>query len=582
MENSQNNTIRLYLAQIIKSALDEEAPLDEIRRQIALPPQFSMGHFAFACFFLAKKNKTQPNQIANSLAEKIGQTKDPFVAKAQALGPYLNFTLTASCYEEKLLIPILQGSFFKKQISSSQTIMIEYSQPNTHKELHVGHMRNLSLGNTLVRIQSYLGNKIISATYPGDMGTHVAKCLWYLKNFENKPPSQTNKGTWLGKIYGQAVRKLDEEKDSEKKKKWQRELGDILKELDKKKGELFELWRKTRQWSLELMEEIYRWANVSFDKWYFESEVDADSLKRARELYKKGVLKKSQGAIGMDLSEDNLGFCILIKSDGTGMYSTKDIELAFKKFSEYPLDKSIYLVDKRQSLHFQQIFAVLRRMGFSQVENCKHIAHDFVELPQGVMSSRKGNIIPITDLISRMERKIVADYLQRYRDSWSEDEIKKTASMIAIGAIKYGMLRMDHDRKIVFEMEQWLKLDGETGPYLQYVHARIRSLLHKLKYDEKNPVNPKFFNSPREWELMVKLSSFNDVVLLCGKQWKAYTLCVYLYELGKLFNVFYNECPIGKAENDAIRNNRLILAKATGLVIKKGLNLLGIDAPEKM
>ena len=500
----------------------------------------------------------------------------------QIHGPYLNFTLTAACYVDKVVVPVLKKSFFEKQITTPKTIMMEYSQPNTHKELHVGHMRNLSLGNALVRIHTYLGNKMISSTYPGDMGAHVAKCLWYLKNHEKKPPPPTNKGAWLGKIYTKAVSKLDEEQDTTLKQKRQQELGDILKKIDEKKGEIFDLWQKTRQWSLDLMKEIYRWADITFDRWYFESEVNSNSLKRVNEYFKKGLLKKSQGAIGMDLSEDKLGFCVLVKSDGAGMYATKDIELAFKKFAEYPLDKSIYLVDKRQTRHFQQIFKVLQEVDFSRAKDCLHLSHDFVELPQGVMSSRKGNIIPLMDLISQMEKKIIEDYLKRYRGIWSDEEIQKTASNIAAGAIKYGMVRMDQDRKIVFEMENWLKLDGETGPYLQYVHARICSLLGKLKYDVRFTLAPEFFKSAWELKLMVKLSWFNDMVIHAGTGWKVHSLCVYLYELGKLFNGFYNECPIGKAQNKTVRNNRLALAKAVGLVMEKGLNLLGIKAPEKM
>ena len=582
MEISQNNKIRLYLTVLVREACNKQISQEEIYTQITSPPQFAMGHFTFPCFILAKKQQMKPHQIALSLADAIDMKKDPAVEKLQAQGPYINFTLTSTCYVDKVLIPILSKSFFKKQITTPQTIMMEYSQPNTHKELHVGHMRNLSLGNALVKIHTYLGNKMISSTYPGDMGAHVAKCIWYLNNYEKKPAPQKNKGAWLGKIYTKAVSKLDEEQDPTLKEERQRDLTDILKKIDKKKEELFDLWHKTRQWSLDLMKEVYRWADIDFDRWYFESEVDSDSLKRMNEYFKKGILQKSQGAIGMDLSEDKLGFCLLIKSDGTGMYATKDIELAFKKFAEYPLDKSIYLVDKRQARHFQQIFKVLEKLGFPRAKDCFHLSHDFVELPQGIMSSRKGNIVPLMDLISQMEEKITKDHLERYRKDWSNEEIKKTASMIASGAIKYGMVRMDQDRKIVFEMANWLQLDGETGPYLQYVHARICSLLKKQNYNPKDPLNPKLLKSPREMELMVKLCWFNDVVISAGLQWKVHTLCAYLYELGKLFNGFYNECPIGKEKNKTIRQNRLALAKATGLVMEKGLNLLGIKAPDKM
>ena len=566
--------IRSHLAKLMVDVC--KLPVENIYQSICSPPEFKMGHFAFPCFPLAKSYGMRPDMVARELAVKINKTAD---INASPQGPYLNFTLSPSVYGSLVLVPILNKTLFKeKPISHPQTIMIEYSQPNTHKQIHVGHMRNLSLGNALVRIRRYLGDSVISATYPGDTGTHVAKCLWYLKRHpQDSLPQQ--KGVWLGKIYALAVSELDkDESDKEKNKK---ELGDILRQIEEKKGDYFKLWKKTRLWSLDLMKEIYNWADVSFDRWYFESEVDGDSLIRTRKYFKEGAFIESQGAIGMDLSEDDLGFCMMIKSDGTGMYATKDMELAFRKFSDYSLDKSVYLVDKRQTRHFKQIFKMLKKLGFPHADKCLHLPYDFVELPSGVMSSRKGTIIPLTDLISQMENKIIVDYLDRHRHVWKKEEIDQVAKMVADGAIKYGMLRMDHKRKIVFHMEEWLKLDGETGPYLQYVYARICSLTEKQGYDEKKTVHWPLLTSCEELELMAKLSWFHDVLYQAGVKWKVSVLCTYLYELGKLFNTFYAKCPISTAD-DSLKNTRLALAKACGLVMEKGLDCLGIASPSKM
>ena len=284
----------------------------------------------------------------------------------------------------------------------------------------------------------------------------------------------------------------------------------------------------------------------------------------------------------MDLSEDNLGFCIVIKSDGTGMYSTKDLELAFSKFAEFNLDKSIYVVDKRQEFHFKQVFKVLEKIGFNHAKDCYHLQYDFVELPTGAMSSRSGNIIPLTDLINQMEETIKVNFLNKYIGNWSDPEIKLTAHIIADGAIKYGMLKMDPNRKIVFSMDEWLKLDGDTGPYLQYVCARIHSMLEKYNFKSNSNCDYDVLSEPSEKSLVLKLMQFNTIVTQAATQSKPSLVCTYLYELSKIFNNFYAECPIGKADNPKIQVMRLNLSQAVSKIIEKGLDLLGIKTPVRM
>lgn len=564
-------------------ALGTELPLDQAYSAIVEPPQFEMGHFAFGCFRLAKELKKGPPMIAGELAAHI--KADDMIEKVAAAGPYLNFILTPKAYGELVVAQVMDGSFFKREVLATKPkTMIEYSQPNTHKVLHVGHMRNLCLGNALIRMGRSIDADIISVTYPGDVGTHVAKCLWYLKkhNQEAIPSgSPEEKGAWLGQIYTKASHKLDDELGTAHEDQNRAELTAILKQLEAGSGEYFDLWRETREWSLRLMEKAYAWADVKFDRWFFESEVDAPSLKFANELFEKGILVKDQGAVGMDLSEDKLGFCLLIKSDGTGLYATKDVQLAKVKFEEFKVEKSVYIVDNRQAHHFKQVFKVLEKIGFKQAKDCFHLAYDVVELPDGAMSSRKGNIVPLMELVEQMEARITKDYLEKYRGDWSDEEIKQTAHAVAGGAIIYGMVRVDNNRKIVFDMDEWLKLDGETGPYLQYANARIRSLITKLGPVSNSPDYSKLSN-PAELALMAKLSRYNDVVEKGWNDLKTIGLCSYLYDLAKLFNSFYVECPIGKADSEELKHARLALAAATGTVIEKGLNALGITAPARM
>jgi arginyl-tRNA synthetase len=498
-------------------------------------------------------------------------------------GPYLNFKITKSAFHKFVIAPILSGEFFKRKLKGvSPKTMIEYSQPNTHKELHVGHMRNLCLGLALTNILKYSGWDVITATFPGDMGTHVAKCLWYMKLHNKEAPPKEGKGEWLGRMYSKAHIKLEDEAGTIQEEVNKKELTAIMKELESKKGEYYELWLKTRTWSIELMESVYKWAGVKFDSWYFESEVDADSVKLVNKYLSEGKLQKSEGAIGLDLSNEKLGFCLLLKSDGTGLYATKDIELARRKFEDFKIEKSVYVVDMRQALHFKQVFKVLEHLGFEQAKNCYHLQYNFVELPDGAMSSRKGNIVPLTELIHKMEAVVKSEYLSRYEGEWAPSEIEETAKIVAEGAIKYGMLMMDTNKKIVFDMPAWLKLDGESGPFIQYSYARIQSLLKKIGYNENEKVDFSVLKAHRERVLMQMLLQFNEVVLDAAENYKPAAICAYLYDLAKAFNSFYHECPIGQAETKELKNARLSLSAATGIVLSQGLKLLGIQSPNRM
>ena len=426
----------------------------------------------------------------------------------------------------------------------------------------------------------YSGYNILSSTFPGDVGTHVAKCLWYLKFHNTEPIPATNKGEWLGAMYSKGNLKLEDEKDTPKYEENKKILTEILKQLESKNGEYYDLWKETRQWSIDLMNQVYNWADVKFDQWYFESDVDSDSVKTIKKYYQEGKLVESQGAIGLDFSNDNLGFCLLLKSDGTGLYATKDIELARRKFEDHKIEKSIYVVDQRQALHFKQVFKALEYLGFEQAKNCFHLQYNFVELPDGAMSSRKGNIVPLMKLVSTMKAHVKSEYLNRYEGEWSSDEIELVSDQVAKGAIKYGMLKQDTNKKIVFDMNEWTKLDGESGPFIQYSYARINSLLKKVK--SAGVVDDSLLTQSSELKLMQHLMNFNTVVLNAAENYKPAALCSYLYDTAKKFNAFYHDCPIGTAESENLKASRLALAQSTGLILKNGLALLGIPVPERM
>ncbi|MCJ8277622.1 MAG: arginine--tRNA ligase [Bdellovibrionales bacterium] len=553
----------------------------ECESDLATVPNPKMGQMAFPCFKLSKELKSNPKEIAEKLAADWND--EGMTAEVRAVGPYLNFFFNEDFFGKMVVSKLHKKEYFTHPGGEKQPYLIEYSQPNTHKELHVGHMRNLCFGYSLILLFRYCGNPTVACTFPGDVGTHVAKCLWYLKYHNQAPIPETNKGQWLGTMYSTAHNKLEDEKGTPQEDENRAQLTEILKQIERKEGEFFELWKETREWSIELMNEVYQWAGVSFEKWYWESDVDSESVKLVKKLYEDGKLIEDKGAIGINLEDEKLGFAMFLKSDGNGLYSTKDLELARRKFEEYNPIENIVVVDMRQELHFKQVFTTFGKLGLGETDRCRHLKYNFVELPDGAMSSRKGNIIPITDLIENMKTMIKDEYLSRYKDEWSQEEIDQTADDVAQGAIKYGMNRMDPNKKIVFDMKEWLRLDGESGPYIQYTHARISSLIRKFQEDVKDQeVDWSLLTHDAEKALMVHLSLFNWSMFKSLEAYKTSGICNYIYDLAKLFNTFYHDCPIGKLEDQKLKAARLALADGVRTALAEGLGLLGVPAPQKM
>lgn len=582
--NKLFDPLRLQVAEKISQQIEKsfqvKIPAEDCMGDIATVPNLKMGHLSFPCFKLSKELKSNPKEIADKLAGEW--TGSDITEEVKAMGPYLNFFMKGSFFGQTVLAPMNASSYFKIPESGEAPFLIEYSQPNTHKELHVGHMRNLCFGHSLILLFQYCGNPVVSCTFPGDVGTHVAKCLWYLKYHNQEPVPENHKGEWLGAMYTAAHNKLEAELGTDKEEFNREQLTEILKQIEKKEGEFFELWKETREWSIALMKEVYDWAGVKFDKWYWESDVDSESVKLVKKLYEEGKLVEDQGAIGINLEDEKLGFCMFLKSDGNGLYSTKDLELARRKFEEYSPQENIVVVDMRQELHFKQVFTAFGKLGLGDTNKCRHLKYNFVELPDGAMSSRKGNIIPITELIDSMKETIKDEYLERYRGDWSDEEILETANSVALGAINYGMNKMDPNKKIVFDMKEWLRLDGESGPYIQYTHARINSLLNKFGNQQSDSPNFDLLTHDREKELMVHLSLYNWSMFKSLEGYKTSGICNYLYDLAKLFNSFYHDCPIGKLEDQELKAARLALVSSVRAALKEGLALLGIPAPQRM
>ncbi len=555
----------------------------DIYNMLTVPPDFSFGQAALPCFPFAKAFKQAPNNIASELSEKLNNKNKSLIASVDCVNAYLNFHCQFNSLAKTLSNAIHSKEYFKRQLieePEKDKIVVEYSQPNTHKAMHVGHLRCLVLGDAICNLLEYVGNKVVRATYPGDIGNHVAKIIWYLTHPINKPLPKKDKTRWLGQMYAEADEAFKAAKGTEKESEVKKHISEILMQLNNSSGKYYDLWKETREWSLEELRNIYNWLDSHFDVWYFESECEAPSKIVVKKKFEEGFFIKDNGAIGIDLSQWKLGFAMFLKSDGNGLYLTKDIDLIMRKFSDPEVTKSIYIVDSRQKLHFKQLFKTAELMGYPQAAKSIHLSYETVNTEDGkAFSSRQLNGLQLSDLKEKMEIKVTNEYLERYRGQWSDAEIELTAKNITIGALKYGMLRVDNNTQINFSLEEWLKLDGETGPYLQYVHARCSSILNKVGSPKDNIT----FNvtERNEEELIFLLSRFNDFAQQAAIQNRPSLTANYLYDLAKCFNRFYENCPIKNTEK-SVKETRLSLVNCTKIIIFEGLKLLGIPSPSKM
>ena len=601
--------MNLFVDRICQLTLDALHHLDservwttsEIQGLIEQPPDADMGDFALPCFSFSKKLQRSPKQIAEELQNLLvqedpqeqafdAQKRLPF-SRIQAFGPYLNFFLHAEILARELLPSIFNNPFSKGLISlgrgkdrsekNRQKVMIEFSQPNTHKGFHVGHLRNAALGDSLCRIHRFNGYEVVGANYFGDVGTHIAKCLWYYLNHCKDSPPEELRGEWLGELYTQSVHLL-ETLEGEEAQKAQAEISSLLRKMEEKDPELSKVWDETRQWSMDDFEEIYRWLDIRFDHYFYESDVDEEGRQMVLQGEMDGTFILSEGAIGIDLEEENLGFFMLLKSDGNTLYSTKDLALARRKFDQFSIDRSVYVVGAEQTLHFKQVFATLKRLGYAQAEHCYHLPYALVMLPSGKMSSRAGNVILFSEMRKKMREFILQGQLAEQSLEWGTTEVEETAHRIALAAIKYGMLSQDPNKPIVFSMEDWLVSEGDTGTYLVYAYVRIRSIGRQVALDVGDQIDFALLEHPNEKLLMRRMLDFESIVWKSGEQFKPSLLARYLYELCRDFSKAYGTCSVKHAESESLQAARLLLFHCVAEVLKTGLGLLGITPPERM
>ena len=585
-------------ARLISSAFREVFPehsvSDQIVDQVVYPDEVKLAHLAFPCHPLSKILRTAPVKISSALAAAVqkeientspsASSTGNFIIRAEAVNGYLNFFCDPARLYEHLFSQLRSNQLYAGPLlpkAEQEKILVEYSQPNTHKALHVGHLRNMIYGEAICNLLAHLGNTVVRATFPGDLGTHIAKSLWYIEKYKLKEIPATQQAAWLGKIYAEADDFIKSQAGSADEAKIKAEVGEVLRGLEEQTGPHYELYRKTREWSLEQMRAAYQWLGIQFDVWYYESECDQPSRQLVQKKLKEGFFVESQGAVGLDLSADDLGFVLYLKSDGTGLYITKDLELFRRKIEDYHAERSIVVVDSRQKLHFRQLFKTAEKMGFPHADRSVHLAYESVTDENGKpCSSRSLTGVQLDELRGLIHGKVLSQYLESYRGEWPDAEIDETAEKISLGALKYGFLKVDANRIIRFILDDWIQLEGDTGPYLQYAFARCSSILEKLGQPSASPEVSLKQNI--ETELLLFLERFNEVALNSGLEYRPSILCTYLFDLAKLYNRFYKECPIKTAESPAVKDTRLGLVLLVSYALKKGLSLLGIEAPLRL
>lgn len=554
---------------------------DVLTSDFVYPPQSELGDLSLATFSLSKKLNSSPVEIANSLLDTVQSDEElsKFFEKIEVKGPYLNFFLAKEHLAKEALADIKKAGseFGKNEIGKNKRIMFEYSNANTHKEYHVGHLRNLFFGNALVRLFNYNSYEVLPVSYINDFGIHVAKAIWGWQHGEAKEKLQAElkagapKGYLLGTCYSLASQEILE--DDNKKAA----VTEIMKEIESRQGAQYELWQETRAWSIDYFDNIYRELDIDFQHIFYESDFIEEGLKIVAEFLEKGIFKKSEGAIIADLEEFNLGVLPIIRSDQTALYPVADLALARMKFKNYDLNESIYIVDVRQGLYFKQLEKIFELSG----ENLKisHLGYDFVTLKSGMMASRSGNVITYRELIEKAINRAVTEIKSRH-DDWDDSKINKIADSLAKAALKFEMLKVSSDKVIVFDLNEALRFDGYTAAYLQYSGARLASVLRKAD-DRDKVINASLLIEDKEKSIILNLQKFPEITLQAASKKDPSLIARYLFELAQLFNDYYHSVPILRAEKE-LSLARLFLLEAVKQVFKNGFNILGIDYLEEM
>ncbi|MBN2037251.1 MAG: arginine--tRNA ligase [Chitinispirillaceae bacterium] len=561
--------MRKHIAGLLAGRLGVHLPQSDIERLIETPPQETLGDFAFPCFPLARALRKSPAAIANDLKEQLAHA--PYIEKIEAVAGYCNFFIDNKAIAGRVLENAAADTFGAQSVS--RRVVVEFSSPNTNKPLHLGHLRNMAIGESVSRILTFGGNSVVRTSINNDRGVHICKSMAAYSELGNNVTPQ-EKGVksdhFVGDFYVLFSKKASEDPA------WNDKALELLRKWEAHDGETVALWKTMNKWALDGFAQTYRLFDIAFDKEYYESEIYTGGREIILDGLERSVfLKRDDGAVYADLTGQGMDQKVLLRPDGTSVYIVQDLYLAVLKHNEFNYDLSLYVVGNEQEYHFAVLKALLHRLDNPLAEKIVHLSYGMVELPEGKMKSREGIVVDADDLIAATRDLAKAEVRERY--ALSDQDLEERSLRIALAAIKYQLLRVDIAKNMVFDPQKAIAFEGDTGPYLLYSYARASSIIRKAG-DVPEAATPDALE-PSEARLVKKIARFPDAVRGAYDKLSPSLIAAYGFELAQQFNEFYHACPVIGSDTAGFR---LALVDRFRSVIKKCLWLLGIEEIEEM
>lgn len=568
--------------------------------QIQITRKEFEGDYTLVVFPFVKQIRKAPVAIGNAIGEYL-QSGSDYIKSFNTVAGFLNISFTDSFWVD-VFAKFASDEDYGQLPETGKNIMVEFSSPNTNKPLHLGHIRNNLLGDSVSRLLKANGHNVMEVTLVNDRGIHICKSMlaWLKEGNGETPESSGKKGDHLvgdyyvafNDIYKKEVAELVKggmsEEEAEANAPSLLEARKMLVKWENNDEEVRSLWRKMNKWVLEGFDQTYNELGISFDKTYFESETYLSGKELVLKGLEKGIFEKAEdGSVWCDLTNEGLDKKLLLRGDGTSVYMTQDLGTAEKRFSEFNLDEHVYVVGNEQNYHFQVLKLILKKLGFSWSDDIFHLSYGMVELPEGKMKSREGTVVDADDLVQQMydTARETSEESGKLADM-DEDERNELYKVIGLGALKYFIMKVDPKKTMLFNPSESIDFNGNTGPFIQYTHARIKSIIRKaaekgISFDGSD-LNPELALGDKERELIKTLYTYTDKVAEAGRSFAPSVVANYAFDLAKEFNQYYHETPILKEENEALIKARLVLINTVARVLTKAMGILGIKLPERM
>lgn len=561
-------TMKDLIVDLLSEHLGAQCSRDDIGRLLEEPPSDTLGDFAFPCFSLARVLRKSPAAIALELKEKMEGAA--FIEKINAVAGYLNFFIDKKALAVRVLDKAGDENFGAQAIG--RRVVVEFASPNTNKPLHLGHLRNISIGESVARLLSFSGNTVVRTSINNDRGVHICKSMLAYAEF-GRGTTPEKEGTktdrFVGDYYVLFSKKAKEDES------WNEKAQELLRKWEAHDPATLELWTLMNKWAHDGFVATYKLFGIGFDKEYYESDIYKNGKEIILDGLERGIFKKrDDGAVCADLESENLGEKVLLRADGTSVYIVQDLYLAVLKDKEHKYDLSLYVVGNEQEHHFTVLKALLKKLGLAQGEKIVHLSYGMVELPEGKMKSREGTVVDADDLIR--ETQVLAKEELRERYTLSPEAAEERSLKIALAAIKYQLLKIDFAKNMVFDPKKAISFEGDTGPYLLYSYARASSILRKAASLPDVAIGTL---EPGEVRLVKKINSFPETARYAAEKYSPTVIATYSFDLAQVFNEFYHTCPVLGSDAAGFR---LALVKTFRSVLKRCLWLLGIEEIEEM